>query len=387
MAQYALNCNVIFGIGELENLGKEAKKMGAHKVCVGIDSFFVGGKYETKIKKLLKAEGIDCVFFGGFRPDPDCTDVDKCVELILKENCDFVIAFGGGSTIDGSKASAVTAKNGGKCWDYCTQKRTIENGKLPVIAVPTTSGTGSEVSHGAVISNRELEIKSGIAGPVVFPELAIVDPAITVDVPKWQTACTGFDVFAHAFESYMLSTSTPLSEATALEAIRLFGEHFINAVEDGSDLKAREGMSKASTLAGFNIALTDTCVGHLMGLPLSVYCHIPHGATLAAVLDHIADWIYPNEKERLAVVTRTLRPELGVLSIDEQAKMLGDVLRDFMVKAGIDKSLKDYGVKEEDIEKFLTYMDNTFGIGTPVWQPFARVATREDIRNIYKAAL
>ena len=227
MGQYALKINVIFGNNELENLGKEAKKLGATKVCVGIDSFFLGGPYEDKIKALLNAEGIDCVFFGGFRPDPDCTDVDKCVELILKENCDFAIGFGGGSTIDGTKAAAITAKNGGCCWDYCTQKRTIENGKLTMIAVPTTSGTGSEVSHGAVISNREQEIKGGIAGPVVFPELALVDPVITKDVPKWQTACTGMDVFAHAFESYMLSTSTPLSEATALEAIRLFGEHYL----------------------------------------------------------------------------------------------------------------------------------------------------------------
>ena len=111
MGQYALNFNVIFGVGELENLGKEAKRLGATKVCVGIDSFFVGGKYETKIRELLNAEGIDCVFFGGFRPDPDCTDVDKCVELILKENCDFVLSLpmkGRLNSLNASAAAAVT---------------------------------------------------------------------------------------------------------------------------------------------------------------------------------------------------------------------------------------------------------------------------------------
>lgn len=395
MLQYAVNINVKYGVGVLDQLGELAKPYGK-RACVVMDPFFRGGEYETRVKDLLTAQDIDSVFYSDFRSDPDCTDVDKCVAFVQAEGCDFIIAFGGGSCIDMSKATAVVAKNGGCCWDYCGARRENgvieplrrpEKGKVPLVAIPTTSGTGSEANCGAVISNRELEIKTGIGAPCIFPELSLVDPALTVNLPPKQTAFTGFDAFSHAFESYMLDTTSSFSEALALQSIRYFGKSYIKTVKDGSDLEARTDMAMCSSLAGINLALTDTSVGHILGQPLSAYFHMPHGATLAVTLDTIVDWIFPNGEEKLANVAVAIDPSLSQLPRREQAASLSGLLRKLKKEAGIDQTLSHYGVTEADFPRILDYVERNLGMDCPLFKQYARVATREDLEQILRASL
>ena len=395
MAEFQINYNVHIGVGEIENLGALAKTLGK-KACVLMDKFFRGGVYEEKISSLLKENGVDLVFFSDFNPDPDCTEVDKCVALIKKENCDFVIAFGGGSCIDAAKASSVLAKHEGLCWEYCAQAledgsvgcpKAVVNGKLPLIAIPTTSGTGSEMSKGAVISNHEKKVKSGISNPCMVPDISLIDPALTIGLPPEQTAYTGIDAFCHAFESYMLSTSTNLSEAVALQAIRLVGKSLVKTVKDGSDIEARKDMAEASNLAGYTILLTNTTVGHLIGQQLSGLFKMSHGQTLAVTLEAIVDWTYPAAKDRLAAVAVALKPEIGNLSVDEQAKALGGILTDIKEQCGINKRLSDFGVTENDFPKILEYLDKNLGFNHPIWQTYPKQPKPEDFIEILKNSL
>lgn len=395
MAEFQINYNVHIGAGELENLGVYAKDLGK-KACVLMDKFFRGGKFEEKVASLLKENEVDCVFFSDFNPDPDCTEVDKCVEVINANNCDLVIAFGGGSCIDAAKASAVVAKHGGLCWEYCAQAlpdgtigcpKAVTKGKLPLIAIPTTSGTGSEMSKGAVISNHEKKVKSGVSHPCMVPDISLIDPLLTVDLPPEQTAYTGIDAFCHAFESYMLSTSSNLSEATALQAIRLVGKSLVKAVKDGKDIQARTDMANASNLAGYNILLTNTTVGHLIGQQLSGLFKMSHGQTLAVTLEAIINWTYPCGKERLADVAVALRPEIGALSVDEQAKALSGIITDIKEQCGINTRLSDFGVTEADIPKVMEYLDKNLGFDHPIWHTHVKVPKKDDFIEILKNSL
>ncbi len=395
MAEFQISYNVHIGVGEIDNLGKYAASLGK-KACVLMDRFFRGGRYEEKVAAVLKENKVDFAFFSDFNPDPDCTEVDKCVELIKKEQCDMLIAFGGGSCIDAAKASAVLAKNEGLCWEYCAQSlpdgtvgcpKAVENGKLPLIAVPTTSGTGSEMSKGAVISNHEKKVKSGISNPCMVPDISLIDPELTVDLPPEQTAYTGIDVFCHAFESYMLSTSSNLSEATALQAIRLVGKSLVKAVKNGKDLVARTDMANASNLAGYNILLTNTTIGHLIGQQLSGLFKMSHGQTLAVTLESVINWTYPEGKERLADVAVALRPEIGALSVDEQAKALSGIITDIKEQCGINKRLSDFGVTKADIPKIMEYLDKNLGFDHPIWLTHVKVPTAADLELIIRNSL
>ena len=393
---YSLNANIVYGVNALDQLPALAPQYGK-KACIVMDPFFLGKPLEARIRNLLAQAGVGAAVYSGFTPDPDSTEVDQCVAFLQEAGCDFVIAVGGGSCIDTAKLAGVTAFNGGKAWDYCVQKlpngkygyKDIPKGSLPLIAIATTSGTGSEANGGAVISNREIGFKSGLVSPYMFPKTSIVDPVLVAGLPPKQTAYTGFDVFSHAFESYMLpGFSTYFSEMTALESMRLFALGFVRAVQDGNDLEAREWMANASTLAGMNIAMTDTSVGHILAAPLSVYHHMPHGATLVVLMDAIVDWLVPAAPERLARVADVLAPDtVAGWSQQQKAEYVPVLLREMKKQAGIDLKMRDFGVVEEEIPTFMEYVQEHAGVDCAAFKAFARVPTWDDLVNIYKNSL
>ncbi|WP_418667880.1 iron-containing alcohol dehydrogenase family protein [Allofournierella sp.] len=394
MGQYSLFANVHFGAGKAKETGVLCRPLG-RRACMIADPFFQDSGTLKEIQNALSKQGISSVCFFDFHSDPDCTEVDKCVAFIKQEACDFLIALGGGSCIDTAKAAALTAQNGGECWEYCGQvfpdgsngvMRRPEKGALPLAALPTTAGSGSEANKGCVISNRALRVKSGIGSDCLFPRVAIVDPCLMTGLPPRQTAYTGFDAFSHAFESYMLNTTTYFSEALALQSIRFLGESFVAAVQNGGDLAVREKMANASTLAGMNIALTDTSVGHVLGQPLSALFHMVHGATLAVTLDSIVEWLLPTATEKLARVAAALCPALGGVSAAQQAARLPELLRELKKKTDIGGRLGDYGVKKSDIPCILDYVEEHVGLSSPVLTEYAKAPTRKDLEDILHAS-
>ncbi len=394
MSSYSIRLNVHFGAGEALKTGLLCKGLGT-RACIVSDPFFQNSAALRDIQKSLTEHDISAACFFGFRSDPDCTDVDRCVEFIRQEQCDFVVALGGGSCIDTAKAAALTAGNGGICWEYCSQTlpdgtngpaRLPQREALPIVAIPTTAGSGSEADRGCVISNRALCVKSGIGHDSLYPRVSIVDPCLMTGLPPLQTAYTGFDAFSHALESYLLRTTTYFSEATALESIRLFGEAYLPAVRCGGDLAAREKMANASTLAGINIALTDTSVGHVLGQPLSALHHMVHGATLAVTLDSIVEWILPEAADKLARVAVLLEPSLAGQAQAAQAARLPDILRELKKNAGIDRRLGDYGVSRQDVPRILDYVEAHVGLDSPILTQYAKAPDRTDLAQILSAS-
>lgn len=371
---------VMFGEGKLGELGTQAAKYGK-KAFLLYDPFLKGSKMIETVIADLNTNGLAVVEFNDVSPNPRDTVIDQAADLCVKEDSDVVVAIGGGSAIDSAKAVAVIAKNGGKCWEYTTRKDEYvavpEKGKLPLIVVPTTSGTGTETTAFAVINNPEKHFKATICHEALYADVAIVDPIIMSTMPPRITALTGIDAFAHAFESYTNRAATPFSEVIALASIKLFAENIREAVRDGSNLKARAGMALCSTLGGMAITHVPTSLPHGMGQPLSGLTDAPHGGSIAVCISQIIRWTLPYGQEKYAKVAEIMDPSVAGLSEEEKAYKLADILKDLFEEIlGTKLTMSDYGLKEDQVETMADMIMTCYFLdceGNP------RVPTRDDL--------
>jgi alcohol dehydrogenase class IV len=233
----------------------------------------------------LEAARLSVVLYDHAQPNPTVDSVDRGARIAQDEGVECVVGMGGGSSIDTAKGIAVAATHPGSVWDYMYfQPQQPTPLTLPIVAVTTTSGTGSHATRYAVITNSDLSCKSAIAHDQVFARAAIVDPELMLGLPKTITASTGFDAFTHAFESYTNPGATPMTDMMTLEALRLIAENLETVLADGSDLEARANLAWADTLAGMSIANAGTTLPHAMGQPISGHFpHVWHGQSLAVV--------------------------------------------------------------------------------------------------------
>ena len=224
--------------------------------------------------------------------------------MAREHGADVLLGLGGGSSMDTAKAIAVEATHPGTSWDYLFFRDSQPTEKtLPVVTATTTSGTGSQVTQVAVVTNPEEEYKSALYNPILYPKVSIVDPELMLTVPRDVTASTGFDVFAHAFESYITPNGSPMTDLTALEAIRLWPTTFLSAVKNGADLDARTAMAWADTLAGLSIANAGVTLPHGIGMAVGGnYPHVKHGEALAVVYPAILQYTYRTVPEKFARV-------------------------------------------------------------------------------------
>jgi len=273
-----------FGLGTLAELGHMAKRYGSTALLVSGPGREYGQTLESARDSLQRA-GVEVIRYNQVVPNPTVDVVDRGARIAHKNRCQVVVAVGGGSAIDTGKGIAVAATHPGSVWDYMFfQDREPTEDTLPIVAVPTTSGTGSHTTLYAVITNTEHKVKSGIGNPNIFPRCAIVDPTLMISLPARLTACTGFDAFSHAFESYVNVSATPMTDILAMEAIRLIAKHLPAAIEDGEDIEARTNLAWADTLAGVCISNAGTTLPHAMGQPISGHFpQVSHGESLAAI--------------------------------------------------------------------------------------------------------
>ena len=278
---------LLFGCGEIKNLATE--KLPGKKALIVISAGTSMKKYGylDKVIELLKDNDTEAVVFDKILPNPIKGHVMEAAALCRAEQCDFVIGLGGGSSIDSAKAIAVMACNEGDYWDYViggSGKGRPAAKALPIIAIPTTAGTGTEADPWTVITNEEKQEKIGFGNQHTFPALSIVDPELMVSIPPHLTAYQGFDAFFHAAEGFLANCATPISDLYALEAIRLLYKYLPVAVKDGKNLKARAKVAWASTLAGL-VESTSSCTSeHSLEHAMSAYYPaLPHGAGLIAI--------------------------------------------------------------------------------------------------------
>ena len=372
---------ILFGCGELKKLATE--KMPGKKALIVISSGTSMRKYGYlgNVERYLKENGVDSVVFDKILPNPTKQHVMEAAELCRKEGCDMVVGLGGGSSIDSAKAIAIMACNEGDYWDYIPagsgKGRAVERA-LPIIAIPTTAGTGTEADPWAVITNEEVHEKIGFGSPLTYPAISIIDPELMVSIPPQLTAFQGFDAFFHAAEGFIANCATPISDLFALEAIRLLYKYLPVAVKDGRNLKARAKVAWASTLAGM-VESTSCCISkHSMEHAMSAYYpQLPHGAGLIAISEAYFETFRNDCMKRYMKMADAM--------LEAKSNRPSDFI-DALVRMQkecdvYELKLSDWGLKEEDFPKMVQNARATMG---NLFTLDPRPLTDEEVLDIYR---
>ncbi|MBO8157163.1 MAG: iron-containing alcohol dehydrogenase [Bacillaceae bacterium] len=291
------------GAGSLKELGEAVKEFQASHMFVVISSS-VRKQVGDAVRKMARDAGLKVTFFSDYKGEPNTHHVQKASRGLVDSQADCVVAIGGGSAIDLAKAVAVSAKNPAVTIER--MKTLADFDRFPLIAIPTTAGTGSEVTKISVITHAETRVKINPGHPRLIPDTAILDPELTVSLPQNLTAFTGMDALAHAMEAYVSTLANPMSDVLALEAMSLIGKFFPAVYENPDDLVAREKMLLASSLAGIAFSNASTNLAHAAARPLGARFHIPHGLSVALVLPYVMEFGLDVNQERYQNIARVL---------------------------------------------------------------------------------
>lgn len=355
---------ILFGAGELNNL--HTHKMPGKKAMIVISS----GKsarangYLARTEEQLKLAGIETAVYDKVEANPLKSTVMSGGAFAKENGCDFIVALGGGSSIDAAKAIAVMATNEGDYWDYIPsgsgKGKTVENKPLPIIAIATTAGTGSDTDPGTVITNVEKHEKTGFVREDLFPVLAIVDPELMLTVPPRYTAYQGFDALFHSVEGYVSNGVNLMSDMFAITAIENVGQHLAKAVKDGKDIEAREKVAFGSTLSGLVMSVGRCTSQHSLEHAMSAYHQeLPHGAGLIiiskAYFTHLIDKHVCDD--RFVRMARAMGMEDAKEPMDF-ITMLAKLQKDCGVA---DLKMSDYGIKPEEFVTMARNAKDTMG--------------------------
>lgn len=365
-----------FGIKRLSELGEVVARHGKRCLMVTMPIKDHLAKVYERAKHSLLHENVKVEHFDGVLPNPTTEIVSAGANMAKDYKADVILGIGGGSSMDTAKAIAVETVHSNTSWDYLYFRETQPTEKtLPVIAVSTTSGTGSQVTQVAVITKTDEKTKSAIFNPRIFPKACIIDPELMVTVPRHVTASTGFDVFCHAFESYLHPHASPYTNLLALESIRLVLSNLPAAAEDGSNLIARKKMAWADTLAGLCIANAGVTLPHGIGMTIGGQCpHVMHGEALAVIYPEFMPFTFPSAPHRFATLGRILNPDLKQESDEVAAKESCKEVENFLKRIGMWMDLKGLNVTEEDI---VAIADHSRVL--PDYKNNPRIASRDEI--------
>lgn len=355
--RFFMPARIVFGRERIQEAGNIVQKYG--KKCMLIsaanDETPLQSIYD-KIKLILKEKGVDCIHFDEVRPNPSIRIVERAIQMLRQEQVDCILAIGGGSSIDTAKAVSLFHSVERIDWNSVYEnygnpfKRypRLSKKKLPVIAIPTTAGTGSEVTQAMVVSEYETKLKSCIFHQDAFPDVAIIDPCLCLSMPKKLTAATGFDAFCHAFESYFRVETSALTISLGIRAMQDILYALPRLMQDLRDIELREQMSCAACCAGMSLANAGAHLPH----PLSeiiggIREDIPHGVALASVYPQFVAYCAEQEMNKSAQLVRAL-DKTAVGSDAELAARLPDIIQCFLDSIELNVSLQEFHVSEED---------------------------------------
>jgi alcohol dehydrogenase class IV len=372
-----------FGPGCIKDLGVIARNYGQRCLLVTTPSDSLLAPMYNRVKKLLKDSGLEVAHFDKVQPNPTTDIITAGAEVARKQKAELLIGLGGGSSMDSAKAIAVEATHPGTSWDYLFYRETQPTEKtLPVIAISTTSGTGSQVTQVAVITNSKKRDKSAIYNSIVFPKECIVDPQLMLTVPKQVTAATGFDAFCHSFESMLHPNSSPYTDCLALRAIQLVVTNLPMLLNDLANLEMRASMALADTLAGLCIASAGVTLPHGVGMAISgMYPHVAHGESLAIIYPAFAEYTYSAAIPQFAAVGRILNPTLTEQPDQVAAQKLCVAINEFLKKIGMWKNLKDVKMPENEIHDLAKA-----SMVLPDYKANPRIATEKEMLELIKKA-
>lgn len=369
---------IMFGWGAVQHLGKAAQALEATRAAVVTDPGVVQAGVHRPVTAALADAGLNPVVFDRVEPDPRIDIVDDCRDFITAHGADLVVGLGGGSAMDIAKAAAIMTANEGPVNRYAGVNQVPRPG-LPTLLVPTTAGTGSEVTSIAVLSDTVKKVKVGVVSDYMFARTVLLDPALTTGLPPHITASTGLDALIHAIESYTGSQATFLTRPLAMAAIQLVARYLKTAWADGHDREARTGMLRASLLAGMAFANTQTGGAHACALSLGGKFHVPHGVATSLMLPAVMRFNAAAVPEMFAPVAEAFGEAIEGLTPDESAQRAITAVVRLIRDVGFELGLENYGVKQEDIK------DLAAGamLAVRLWNNNPRTASEEQVRDIF----
>jgi alcohol dehydrogenase class IV len=381
MKRFYIPTEIITGVGCFAELGRVAERYGQRTLLVcGRTAMRKSGILDRAVTYLRQA-GLEVQVYDAVAGEPTLDVVEGGVELARKEKIQVIIGLGGGSAVDAAKAIAGLVNQAGTVQEY-HKGRAPEDPGLPWIAVPTTAGTGAEVTKNAVLTDPERRVKASIRSDDWFARLALLDPELTIPMPPAVTASTGSDALCQAIESYVSIGAGPVTDALASEATARIGRSLARAYEDGEDVEARADMLYGSLLAG--LALTNARLGgvHGMAHPLGLRYHIPHGTVCGLLLPYVMEYNLEYATAKYATVARLLGVDTSDMDEQESAATSVEVVWDILGVIDIPAHLAQFGVRQED---FPTIIAESLPSGSLKHNP--RPLGEEDVRYILTQAL
>lgn len=369
---------ILFGCGAVEQLGEMARALGATRVAVVTDPGIVQAGVHEPVVGALTSAGMEPRVFGKVEPDPKIEIVEQCRALISDHGADLVVGLGGGSSLDIAKAAAIMVTNAGPINQYAGVNLVPQPG-ISTLLIPTTAGTGSEVTSISVLSDTKNQVKVGVVSDYMFAQAVLLDPELTLGLPPHITASTGLDALIHAIESYTGRRATFLTETLALKAIKLIAKHLRSAYAYGANPEARAGMLQGSLLAGLAFANTQTAGAHACALSLGGKFHVPHGVATSLMLPAVMRFNSIAAPEKFGHIAQAFGETIHGLSPMAAAQKAIDSVERLIRDVGFELGLNHHGVTTDDIPD----LAKGAMVAARLWENNPRAATEEQVRGIF----
>jgi alcohol dehydrogenase class IV len=362
---YYMPTRIMFGEGRFSELADVVEPFGRRALVVTYKQSDWADTLRKQIEKSLKRRGL--VYIGHVEVDsePNPSSIDHIYQDIKSKNIDVILGLGGGSVLDASKGLAVLITKRGKTWDYVGRDKVNEE-VVPIIALPTTAGTGSEVTPYAIFKNADLRRKAGIISYYIFPKVAILDPKLTASCPPYTTAVSGIDAFAHALESFTSPTGNQMSDAVARKALELIGCNLSKAVHDGDDLAARSAMLLGSTLAGIAIAHAGTGIAHALGATLGGFYPVEHGRLVGIVLPEAIKYNTAVAKRLYAEVADLIGLDVSGLPPEAASHKLADQVINWLDDFNLAAPLRSLGIDRSSFPAMIADTSTQNSVGNNI---------------------
>jgi len=369
------------GFNAAERIGQEAKVLGAVNALIVTDKGVVASGIAGKIKGLLEKEGITVNIFDGVIADPNIACAEAAIAAARTVKPDLIVGIGGGSSMDIASITSVMLTNPGAVRDYFGVGL-LKKAGVPTILVPTTAGTGAEVTPNAILTDPEENLKKGIVSPFILPHVAIVDPYLTVSMPPSVTSSSGIDALTHAIESYTSNNATILTDLYAKEAIAIIGRSLRTAVACGTNLEARYDMSIGSLYAGISLANAGVTAVHALAYPLGGQFNVAHGIANGLLLPYVMEFNVLGNIPKFAQIAQLLGENLGNMTLLEQAKQAPRAVKAIYRDLKIPQSLAELGIPRDAVPGMARAAVNV----TRLMANNPRTMTVEDVEKIYEKA-
>lgn len=373
--------SIHFGVNAIQQLGDVVARMQGSKVFLVADPGLKNAGIITQVTSVLKKKKIPYMLYDKVVPEPGLKLADQGAKLAKKEKADCVVGIGGGSALDIAKAVSILLTNGGKAEDYLGLDK-IKLPGVPKIMVPTTAGTGAEVTFTAVFINEKTNSKGGMNGDPLYPDAAILDPALTLSLPPHVTAATGIDAFTHALEAFVSTQAHAISDMYAMEAMALISNNLGAAYANGTNIEARSAMLMGSLLGGKALATAGVGLVHAMAYPLGGMFNTAHGLANAVLLPYVVEYNIIGNPLKFATIAEIMGYETEGLPLREAGQLAVEAIHQLNADVGIPGSLESLGIPADRIPEMAK-------IALTVTRPVEnnpRKPTLDDVISIYEAA-